>query len=351
MNISDFPERQARQVRTLLELAARLPGDADSLSGKDPGAAGGELLESDQFAVHIAWTGTAPLLPERTYRARSAGHEFRFQVTDLTYQIDRQSSEHLAAKTLQPGALAYCKIATDPTIAFSADSTGRTDQVIVFFDSDSAEPVGVGVIDFALRRATNIAWQRTTVDKAARAQANVQQPCVLWFTGLSGAGKSTIADLVEQKLHAAGRRTYLLDGDNVRHGLCKDLGFTDADRVENIRRVAEVARLMADAGLIVIASFISPFTSERRMARELVGTEEFIEVFVDTPLSICEARDPKGLYQKARTGVLKNFTGIDSAYEVPEHAELVLQTVEHTSEVLADQIVGYLQAHHFFSHG
>ena len=207
--------------------------------------------------------------------------------------------------------------------------------------------VGAGVIDFPLRRATNVVWYDMEVDKAARAQTNQQTPCVLWFTGLSGAGKSTVANRVEQKLHAMGKHTYLLDGDNIRHGLSRDLGFTDQDRVENIRRVAEVAKLMADAGLIVMASFISPFRSERAMARSLMSEGEFVEIFVDASLAVCEARDSKSLYKKARAGQLKNFTGIDSAYEPPQNAEIVLNAEDADPDTLVGQIISYLQAHNY----
>jgi bifunctional enzyme CysN/CysC len=203
--------------------------------------------------------------------------------------------------------------------------------------------VGAGLLHFALRRSQNVHWQALDVNKTARARLSHQKPCILWFTGLSGAGKSTIANLVEKQLHAEGRQTYLLDGDNVRHGLNKDLGFTDQDRVENIRRVAEVARLMVDAGLIVMVSFISPFRSERRMARGLVEAGEFIEVFVDTPLAQAEARDVKGLYKKARSGELKNFTGIDSPYEAPEDAEIRLDTTQSTPEAAASQVIAHLR--------
>jgi bifunctional enzyme CysN/CysC len=199
------------------------------------------------------------------------------------------------------------------------------------------------MIEFGLRRATNLRWQELSINKAARAVLKEQKPCVLWFTGLSGAGKSTIANALEKRLHAMGRHTYLLDGDNVRHGLNKDLGFTDADRVENIRRVAEAARLFVDAGLIVMVSFISPFRSERRMARDLFDAGEFIEIFVDTPLEVCEARDPKGLYGKARAGLIANFTGIDSSYEPPERAELRLDTSKSQPETLAETVLAELR--------
>ena len=203
---------------------------------------------------------------------------------------------------------------------------------------------GAGMIDHALRRSTNISWNEMSINKETRSKLNVQQPCVIWFTGLSGSGKSTIANILEQKLHTMNKRTYLLDGDNVRHGLNKDLGFTDTDRVENIRRVAEVSKLMLDAGLITLVSFISPFRSERKMARELLEEGEFFEVFVSTPLEECEKRDPKGLYKKARSGELKNFTGIDSTYEIPENADLVLDTKTNNAEELANQIINFLES-------
>jgi bifunctional enzyme CysN/CysC len=216
----------------------------------------------------------------------------------------------------------------------------------ILIDRFTNATVAAGMIEFGLRRATNIQWQELYVDKAARAQLKHQNPCVLWFTGLSGAGKSTIANTLEKRLHALGRHTYMLDGDNIRHGLNKDLGFTDADRVENIRRVAETARLFVDAGLIVMVSFISPFRSERRMARDLFGEGEFVEVFVDTPLSLCEERDPKGLYRKARAGLIRNFTGIDSAYEPPEQAELTVDTSESSPDALAERILSELRRRH-----
>ena len=238
----------------------------------------------------------------------------------------------------------YCKIALEQAVPFDAYADNRVTGAFVLIDRFTDATVGMGVIDFALRRASNIEWHQMKVDKTARARAIAQAPRVLWFTGLSGSGKSSVADVLEQKLYARGQRTYLLDGDNVRHGLNKDLGFTDHDRVENIRRVAEVAKLMADAGLIVLTSFISPFRSERRMARDLMDENEFVEVFVDTPLEVCEARDPKGLYKKARAGELKNFTGIDSDYEAPEAAEIVLAAAEKDPETLADEIIAWLDA-------
>lgn len=313
-------------------------GHGDLLSGDEslPTAA-------DQFTAHVIWMDSEAMLPERTYDMRLASGSATVQVTDLSYRVDVNSLERLAAKTLQRDEVGYCKLAADRAIAFDPYRENRTTGAFVLIDKLSNATVGVGFIDFALRRATNIGWHDMKVDKDLRAGQGGQRPCILWFTGLSGAGKSTVADRLEQQLHARGKRTYLLDGDNVRHGLNKDLGFTDQDRVENIRRVAEVAKLMVDAGLIVLVSFISPFRSERRMARELVEADEFLEVFVDTPLDICEARDPKGLYKKARAGQLKNFTGIDSDYEAPENADLTLKCGEQEVDELVAQIITRLE--------
>ncbi|MEO0620089.1 MAG: sulfate adenylyltransferase subunit CysN [Pseudomonadota bacterium] len=303
-----------------------------------------DIAVADQFAAHVVWMSDEPLLPERAYTLRLATASATAQVTDLVHHVDVNTLDKLAAKTLQLNEVGYCKIALDRAIAFDPYVDNRQTGGFILIDKLTNNTVAAGTVDFALRRASNIVWHEMKIDKAARAAAAGQKPCVLWFTGLSGSGKSTVADRLEQKLHAAGRRTYLLDGDNVRHGLNKDLGFTDQDRVENIRRVAEVARLMADAGLIVISSFISPFRSEREMARALMDEGEFIEVFVDTPLEICEQRDPKGLYAKARSGELKNFTGIDSAYEAPEAAEIHLDAAHETPDALADQIIAMLDA-------
>ncbi len=300
---------------------------------------------ADHFAAHLVWMDNEPMLPERPYVIRLGGATATAQVTDLAHRVNVDTLEHMAAKTLDLNDVAYCKIVLDRPLALDPYADNRHTGCFVLIDKFSNRTVAAGVIDFALRRASNITWQHMKVDKALRAQAFDQVPKVLWFTGLSGAGKSTVADRLEQKLHALGRRTYLLDGDNVRHGLNKDLGFTDQDRVENIRRVAEVARLMSDAGLIVLVSFISPFRSERRMARGMMDEGEFVEIFVDTPLEICEARDPKGLYKKARAGELKNFTGIDSVYETPMNAEITLNAGEDNVDQMADQIIGYLDEH------
>ena len=310
-------------------------GDMISGDGQPPALA-------DQFAAHLIWLDTDAMLPERPYLTRFASASAVAQITDLTHRIDMDTLGRLAAKTLQLNEVGYCKISLDRPVPFDAYVENRRTGAFVLIDRFTNATVGAGVISFALRRATNIVWQQMKVDKAERARVNRQEPCVLWMTGLSGAGKSTIADRLEQKLQAMGKHTYLLDGDNVRHGLNRDLGFTDRDRVENIRRVAEVAKLMVDAGLIVIVSFISPFRSERTMARALLQEGEFVEIFVDTPLEICEARDPKGLYAKARSGKLANFTGIDSPYEPPQSPELRIDTTELSADEAADAVVRLL---------
>jgi bifunctional enzyme CysN/CysC len=265
------------------------------------------------------------------------------QVTELKHKVNVNTFEHVAAKHLDLNEIAFCNLALDRAIAFDPYAENRDMGSFILIDRMTNATVACGMIAFALRRATNIHWQALRLDKGARAALKGQKPCVLWLTGLSGAGKSTIADLVEQSLHRAGHHTVLLDGDNIRHGLNRDLGFTDEDRVENIRRVAEVAKLMVEAGLIVIVSFISPFRSERRMARGLVGEDEFIEIYVDTPIAICEARDPKGLYKLARAGKLPNLTGIGSPYEPPEQAELVLAAGTKPPDVLAQEVLATLK--------
>ncbi len=300
--------------------------------------------DTDQFAGYLIWADTEPMLPERRYCVRFASGKASVQVTDLVHVLDDASGDKLAGKILENNQIGYCKFALAGAVTFNSFANDpEAGSFVVTNEEDQI--IGRGVIDFALRRASNITWHATKIDKSLRAKANAQKPRVLWFTGFSGSGKSSVADRLEQKLHALGKRTYLLDGDNIRHGLNKDLGFTDQDRVENIRRVAEVANLMMDAGLIVVTSFISPFRSERQMARSMMAEGEFVEVFVDTPLEVCEQRDPKGLYKKARAGELKNFTGIDSDYEPPENAEIVLKAGDLDPDTLADQIIAYLDAH------
>jgi len=299
---------------------------------------------TDQFAGHLIWMHDEPLLPERQYLMKIGTKMTTVQITDLRHKINVNTMEHVAGKTLELNEVAYCNFALDQAIAFDSYKDVRETGGFILIDRFTNGTVGAGMIDFGLRRATNLTWHELEVGKELRARQKGQKPCILWFTGLSGSGKSTTADKVEQKIAALGRHSYLLDGDNVRHGLNKDLGFTDVDRVENIRRVAEVSRLFVDSGLIVLVSFISPFQDERRMARELVAEGEFIEVFVDTPIELCEQRDPKGLYKKARAGEIKNFTGIDSDYEPPENAEIVLKSADHSVEDLADQVIAYLKA-------
>ena len=300
-------------------------------------------LLAEQFAAHLIWMGDQPMLPGRSYLLALGSSLVPGQVTELKYKINVDTLEHVAAKHLDLNEIGFCNIALDRPIPFDPYADNREMGGFILIDRVSNATVAGGMVAFALRRATNIHWQPLKIDKAARAALSGQKPCMLWFTGLSGAGKSTIADLVEQILHRHGRHTVLLDGDNVRHGLNRDLGFTEEDRVENIRRVAEVAKLMVEAGLIVLVSFISPFRSERRMARALVQADEFIEIYVDTPLSICEARDPKGLYKLARAGRLPNLTGIGSPYEAPEHPEITLDGSRDQPADLAEQVVNVLK--------
>ncbi|GAB3379130.1 sulfate adenylyltransferase subunit CysN [Lysobacter fragariae] len=299
---------------------------------------------ADQFAAHVLWMGEQPLLPGRPYWLKIGAHTVSANVTEIKHKVDVNNQDQLAAKHLELNEVGYCNLYLDHAIPFEAYADNRELGGFILIDRQSNATVGAGTIDFALRRAGNIHWQHVDVDKAARARSKAQVPRCAWFTGLSGSGKSTVANMVEKRLHAMGHHCYILDGDNVRHGLNKDLGFTDEDRVENIRRVAEVARLMVDAGLIVLVSFISPFRAERRMARELFEPGEFVEVFVDTPLEVAERRDVKGLYAKARAGQIPNFTGIDSAYEAPEQAEIVLDTVAETADALAERVVKKLLA-------
>jgi bifunctional enzyme CysN/CysC len=296
----------------------------------------------DQFEARLVWMQEEVLLPGRSYLLKSGTATVPAQVSALKYKVNVNTLQHEPGRTLELNEVGVCNVALGKAIAFDPYRENHATGSFILIDRLTNATVGAGMIDFALRRATNIHWQALDIDRRSRSFLKGQKPCVLWFTGLSGAGKSTLANLVEKRLHSLGRHTYLLDGDNIRHGLNKDLGFTDADRVENIRRVAEVARLFVDAGIIVLVSFISPFRSERQMARELFSPGEFLEVYVSTPLEVCEQRDPKGLYSKARAGILKNFTGIDSVYEVPEHAEIVVDTSGTTADELAEEIVRHL---------
>ena len=302
-----------------------------------------QIIKADQFASHLIWMDQEPMLPERNYIFRFNNSYINGKITDLVHSINVNSYEEVASKKLNLNDIAYCKIAIDKMHAISSYSNNQKLGSFVIIDPYNNKTIGVGMIDHALRRSSNISWHKMSINKKTRSELNSQKPCVVWFTGLSGSGKSTIANILEQKLHTIGKRTYLLDGDNVRHGLNKDLGFTDTDRVENIRRVAEVSKLMVDAGLITLVSFISPFKSERQMARDLLSSDEFFEIFVNTPLEECEKRDPKGLYKKARAGELKNFTGIDSLYEEPENPDIILDTASSNAEELTDQIINFLQ--------
>ncbi len=316
-----------------------LVDEIDASRGDVIAAASDPPEVADQFAAHLLWMGDERLLPGRPYLLKLGSRTVGASVTEIKHKIDVNTQEHLAAKHLELNEVAYCNLHLDQPVAFEPYARNRALGGFILIDRQSNATVAAGTLDFALRRAGNIHWQHMDVDRSARARIKHQTPRCLWFTGLSGAGKSTIANLVEKKLLAMGQHTYLLDGDNVRHGLNKDLGFTDEDRVENIRRVAEVAKLMTDAGLIVLVSFISPFRAEREMARALFGDGEFLEVFVDTPLAVAEQRDVKGLYAKARAGQLRNFTGIDSPYEAPEHPELHLQAGLTDPVELAEQVI------------
>jgi bifunctional enzyme CysN/CysC len=298
---------------------------------------------ADQFEAVLVWMSDEPMLPGRPYWLKAGTKQVSATITEPKYKVNVNTLEHLAAKKLELNEIGVCNLSLDQPIAFDPYGECRETGSFILIDRLTNHTVGAGMLHFALRRAHNIHWQALDVNRQSRAALKGQQPAVLWLTGLSGAGKSTIANLVEKKLLALGRHTYLLDGDNVRHGLNRDLGFTDADRVENIRRVAEVSRLMADAGLIVLVSFISPFRAERRMARRLFQEGEFFEVHVDTPLAVAESRDVKGLYKKARRGELKNFTGIDSPYEPPENPEIYVDTQGNTPEQSAEAIVEFLQ--------
>ena len=299
---------------------------------------------ADQFVAHLIWMSAEPMLPGRSYLLKIAARTTPASITELKHRIDVNTREKLAAKTLALNEIGLCNIATTAPVAFDPYADNRDMGAFILIDRGTNETAAAGVIEHGLRRATNIHRHGFAVSRESHAALKHQKPAVLWFTGLSGAGKSTIANIVESKLHARGVHTAMLDGDNVRHGLNKDLGFTAADRVENIRRVAEVARLMTDAGLIVLTSFISPFRAERQLARDISAEGEFIEIFVDTPLQTAIERDPKGLYARALKGEIKNFTGVDQPYEAPEAPELTLLSAESSPEALADRVVAELEA-------
>ena len=312
-------------------------GDVLATAMDPPGVA-------DQFECHLVWMATEELLPGRPYLLKLGTRTVTATVAQPKYSVNVNTLEHTAARTLQLNEIGVCNLNLDRPVPFDPYSDNRDMGGFILIDKFTKATVAAGLLHFALRRADNVHWQAVEVDKDARAAQAGHRPALVWFTGLSGSGKSTVANLVEQRLHTLGYRTYLLDGDNVRHGLNKDLGFTDADRVENVRRVAEVGRLMVDAGMIVLASFISPFRAERRMARDLMDDGEFVEVFVDSGLEVAESRDRKGLYAKARRGELVNFTGIDSPYEVPESPEIHLDTSGTTTAAqAAEQVVDHLR--------
>jgi bifunctional enzyme CysN/CysC len=334
----DLPLAVAGQSVTLT-----LADEVDVSRGDVIAAATDPAEVADQFEAAIVWMADEPLLPGRQYLLKIGTRTVGASVTEPKYKLNVDTLEHLAAKQLELNEIGVCNIALDRPVAFDPYAVNRETGGFILIDRVSHHTVGAGMLHFALRRSANIHRQHTDVDKAARAALKGQKPVVVWLTGLSGSGKSTIANRVEKKLLAMGHHTYLLDGDNVRHGLNKDLGFTEADRVENIRRVAEVARLMADAGLIVLTAFISPFRAERDMARRLLEQGEFVEVHIDTPLDVAESRDVKGLYRKARRGELKNFTGVDSPYEAPLAPELRVDTVSNTPDEAADLLIAKLR--------
>ena len=353
--VTVMPSGVQTEVKSIVvwqgELEHASVGDSITLTLTDEVAVGrGDVLVAaneppavaDQFEARLLWLSDQLLLPGRSYLLKLHTQEVAATVTDIKYRADIDTGKHLAAKALGMNEIAMVNLSLAQPVVFEPYALNRTLGGFILIDKLSFETVGAGMIVFALRRASNLHWQALTVDRAARAAHKHQTPRCFWFTGLSGSGKSTIANLLEKRLHAQGLHTYILDGDNVRHGLNRDLGFTEVDRVENIRRVAEVAKLMLDAGLVVMVSFISPFRADRDLARSLFAEGEFVEVFVDTSLAECEQRDPKGLYAKARRGELKNFTGIDSPYEPPLAPDIHLQTAAAEATVLADQVANWL---------
>lgn len=330
------------------DLAEATSGQSVTLTLADPlDVSRGDVLAAadaappvaDQFEIDLVWMADAPLLPGRAYVVKLGAAAVTGQVTDIRHKVNVETLESLAARTLELNDIGVCHLHLDAPLTFEPYADNRDLGGLILIDRQTNETVGAGLIRFALRRSANVQWQTLDIGRAERAGLKHQKPLVLWFTGLSGAGKSTIANLVDKRLFAEGRHTFLLDGDNVRHGLNQDLGFTDADRVENIRRITEVARLMADAGLIVLVSAISPFAAERRMARERMAPGEFVEIFVDAPLKVVEGRDVKGLYAKARAGQLRNFTGIDSPYERPERPDIHIDAAALSPEQACERII------------
>ncbi len=341
------PEGEKPLARAGEAVTITLEDEIDISRGDLLASAGSRPDVADQMAAHVIWMSDDALLPGRSYLMKIGTKTVTATVTEIKHKINVNTFEHIAGKHLELNEIAFCNLAMSAPVAFDPYEANRTTGSFILIDRVTNATVGAGMVWFALRRATNIHWQALDVDKTARAESLGQRPAVLWFTGLSGSGKSTIASIVEKKLHLEGRHTYTLDGDNVRHGLNRDLGFTDADRVENIRRVGEVAKLFTDAGLITLVSFISPFRAERDLAREMLGGGEFIEIFVDTPIEECRKRDPKGLYAKADAGEIKNFTGIDSPYEAPEAPEIRLQNVGRDPEEVAEEVIRYLRENNY----
>lgn len=339
----DFFEEKLTQASAGASITLTLNDEVDVSRGDLIVAADHPPEVADQFQVRLLWLSEEPLVPGRSYWLKAHTKEVSATVMEIKHREDVNTGVHLAAKVLNLNEIAVATLNTTHPVVFEPYTTNRTLGGFILIDKLTCATVGAGLIDFALRRSSNIHWQALEVGKAERATLKHQKPRCIWFTGLSGSGKSTVANMLEKRLHAEGRHTYMLDGDNIRHGLCRDLGFTDADRVENLRRVGEVARLMVDAGLIVLVSFISPFRAERQAARELFDQGEFLEVFVNTPLAECEKRDVKGLYAKARRGELKNFTGIDSPYEAPDDAEVTLDTSKKTPEACALEILSLIE--------
>ena len=321
-----------------------LEDEVDASRGDVIATAAHPIEAADQFEAELIWLSEHPLLPGRSYEGLIHSKSANVSITHIKHRLDINTGAHLAAKTLGLNEIAAVNVSFDRAVPFAPYAENKRLGAFILIDKLTHETVGAGMIHFALRRASNVHWQALEVTKAGRAEIKNQRARCLWFTGLSGSGKSTIANLLEKRLHAEGKHTYILDGDNVRHGLNRDLGFTEEDRVENIRRVGEVARLLVDAGLIVIVAFISPFRTDRELARSLFDPGEFVEVYVDTPLEECERRDVKGLYAKARRGELKNFTGIDSDYEAPSAPEIHLHTMNTQPEVCVDEIFHVLRS-------
>ena len=339
----DFWQDQLSEAEAGASITLTLNDEVDVSRGDLIVAADAPPEVADQFQVRILWMAEEPMVPGRSYWMKVHAKEITATVMEIKHREDVNTGAHLAAKVLNLNEIAVATLVTSQPVVFEPYTTNRILGGFILIDRLTFATVGAGMVDFALRRASNIHWQALELGKLQRAMLKHQTPRCIWFTGLSGSGKSTVANMLEKRLHADGRHTYMLDGDNVRHGLNRDLGFSEADRVENLRRVGEVAKLMVDAGLIVLVSFISPFRADRQTARELFEPGEFIEVHVDTPLAECERRDVKGLYAKARRGELKNFTGIDSPYEPPVSAELVIDTSKENPEACALQVLKLIE--------